>query len=77
MEYTLNSMYGLEGEVAVITGAGSGMGRASALLFAREGAMIVAADLNEETGQETGQATGKRRSDRPKRKTYPKDITRA
>jgi 3-oxoacyl-[acyl-carrier protein] reductase len=40
-------------KVAIITGAGSGMGRASALLFAREGAKVVAADLNEETGQET------------------------
>ena len=43
----------LAGKVAIITGAGSGMGRASALLFAREGAKVVAADLNEETGQET------------------------
>ena len=40
-------------KVAIITGAGSGMGRASALLFAREGARVVAGDLNEETGRET------------------------
>ena len=39
----------LEGKVAVITGAGSGMGRASALLFAAEGAQVVCADLS---GQE-------------------------
>ena len=43
----------LAGKVAIITGAGSGMGKASALLFAREGAKVVAADLNEETGRET------------------------
>ena len=43
----------LADKVAIITGAGSGMGRASALLFAGEGARIVAADLNEESGRET------------------------
>jgi NAD(P)-dependent dehydrogenase (short-subunit alcohol dehydrogenase family) len=36
----------LENRVAVITGAGSGIGRASALEFAREGARVVVADLN-------------------------------
>jgi NAD(P)-dependent dehydrogenase (short-subunit alcohol dehydrogenase family) len=36
----------LEGKVAVITGAGSGMGRAMAIRFAAEGAMIVAGDWN-------------------------------
>jgi 3-oxoacyl-[acyl-carrier protein] reductase len=36
----------LQGLVAVITGAGSGIGRASAVEFAREGASVVAADLN-------------------------------
>lgn len=37
----------LEGKVAIVTGAGSGIGRASALLFAREGASVVAADWHE------------------------------
>ena len=40
----------LKGKVAIITGAGSGIGKASALLFAREGANVVVADLNEEAG---------------------------
>jgi 3-oxoacyl-[acyl-carrier protein] reductase len=43
----------LENKVAVITGAGSGMGRASAIRFAREGAKVVAADLDAEKGNET------------------------
>jgi len=43
----------LQGKTAIITGAGSGIGRESALLFASEGATIVAADLNEHSGRET------------------------
>lgn len=43
----------LEGKVAVITGAGSGMGRATALRFLEEGAAVMVADLNEDTGMET------------------------
>lgn len=39
----------LEGKVAVITGAGSGMGRAMANLFSAEGAKIVAAEWNADT----------------------------
>jgi NAD(P)-dependent dehydrogenase (short-subunit alcohol dehydrogenase family) len=41
----------LENKVALITGAGSGIGRESALLFAREGARIVVADVNDQAGQ--------------------------
>ncbi len=41
------------GKTIVITGAGSGIGRATALIFAREGANIVAADINEQSVQET------------------------
>jgi NAD(P)-dependent dehydrogenase (short-subunit alcohol dehydrogenase family) len=41
----------LEGKVAVITGAASGMGRATAVRFAGEGANIVIADLNADGGQ--------------------------
>ena len=41
----------LEGKVAVITGAASGMGRATAVRFAGEGANVVIADLNVEGGE--------------------------
>ena len=43
----------LENETALITGAGSGIGRESALLFAAEGARVVAVDLDESTAAET------------------------
>ena len=43
----------LTGKVALITGAGSGIGRTAALLFAREGAHIVAGDINTEGNAET------------------------
>jgi 3-oxoacyl-[acyl-carrier protein] reductase len=45
----------LQGRVALITGAGSGIGRASALEFAREGACLIAADVRAEGVQETVQ----------------------
>jgi NAD(P)-dependent dehydrogenase (short-subunit alcohol dehydrogenase family) len=41
----------LDNKVAVITGAGSGIGRESALLFAREGARVVVADVDDDAGQ--------------------------
>ena len=41
----------LDGKVALITGAGSGFGRAGATTFAREGAKVVVADMNAESGQ--------------------------
>ena len=41
----------LEGKVAVVTGAGNGMGRATALLFAAEGASIVIGDVDEAGGE--------------------------
>ena len=43
----------LKNKVALITGAGSGIGRRSALLFAQEGAAIVAVDLDEKAARET------------------------
>jgi NAD(P)-dependent dehydrogenase (short-subunit alcohol dehydrogenase family) len=47
----------LGGKVALITGAASGIGRASALVFAREGAKVVVVDVNEEGGRETVRLT--------------------
>jgi NAD(P)-dependent dehydrogenase (short-subunit alcohol dehydrogenase family) len=41
------------GKVALVTGAASGIGRACALLYAQEGAEVIASDVNEEAGQET------------------------
>lgn len=43
----------LANKVVLITGAGAGIGRATALLFAQEGAKVVAQDLRAEAGQET------------------------
>ena len=43
----------LAGKVALITGAGNGMGRAAALLFASEGARVVVADAVEDGGNAT------------------------
>jgi len=43
----------LEGKVAIVTGAGSGMGRAIAKLYAEEGAKVILADWNENNMNET------------------------
>jgi len=52
-----------DGQVAIVTGASGGMGRAIALAFAAAGASVVAADLTEDAGRETveqiGQAGGR------------------
>ena len=43
----------LDGKVALVTGGGSGIGQATALIFAREGAKVVVADITVEGGEET------------------------
>ena len=43
----------LDGKVAIITGAGMGMGQAGAILFAKEEAKVVVVDWNAEAGKET------------------------
>ncbi|WKA58275.1 glucose 1-dehydrogenase [Planococcus shenhongbingii] len=43
----------MEGKAGLVTGAGLGIGRASALAFAREGAKVMVSDVNEESGKET------------------------
>lgn len=45
-------MKSLENKVAIITGSGSGIGKAAALLFAKEGAKVVVSDIHEEHGKE-------------------------
>lgn len=43
----------MKDKVGIVTGAGSGLGRASALAFAEEGAKVVVSDISEESGEET------------------------
>lgn len=48
----------LDGKVAFITGAGTGIGRAAALLFAREGAKVCVAEINAEAGEDVAHQIG-------------------
>jgi 3-oxoacyl-[acyl-carrier protein] reductase len=48
----------LKGKIALITGAGSGIGRAIATLFAEEGARVIANDVNEQAALETVEMLG-------------------
>lgn len=48
-----NPKYDFDGKVALITGAGSGIGRVVAVAFARHGATVVATDINIQGGEQT------------------------
>jgi NAD(P)-dependent dehydrogenase (short-subunit alcohol dehydrogenase family) len=52
------SMARLAGKTAFITGAGSGIGRATAILFAREGANVAIAEIDAQAGEETAHLAG-------------------
>ncbi|MFE9438432.1 SDR family NAD(P)-dependent oxidoreductase [Streptomyces sp. NPDC006602] len=47
---------GFEGRSVIVTGAASGIGRAAALMFAKEGAKVLVADLNKDGAEETAKA---------------------
>lgn len=64
----------LAGKVALITGAASGIGRASALLFAKEGAAVGVVDMNQKAGQEVTKAITEQGG---KAFFAPADVTRA
>jgi NAD(P)-dependent dehydrogenase (short-subunit alcohol dehydrogenase family) len=64
----------LEHKVALITGAGSGIGRETALLFAKEGAAVMVVDVNDAAGAETVRMIG----DAGGRAAYQRaDVSRA
>src|SRR5918997_4428635 len=64
----------LAGKVALITGAGSGIGREAALLFSREGAKVVAVDVNDGAIAETVALVEK---DGGVARPFPADVTRS
>ena len=56
---SIKEKYDLTGKVAIITGAGDGIGKASALKLAEAGAYVVCSDLNEEKAKLTAEEAKK------------------
>jgi NAD(P)-dependent dehydrogenase (short-subunit alcohol dehydrogenase family) len=52
-------MTSMSGKIALVTGGASGIGRAAAIIFAREGASVVIADINEDAGHATVELVAK------------------
>jgi len=67
----------LAGKVALITGAGTGIGRATAILFASEGAKVAIAEINPTAGEETAHLAGNGAIAIPTDVTEPESLERA
>ena len=67
----------LADKIAFITGAGSGIGRATAVLFAGEGAKVVVAELDAASGEETAHLAGHGAIAIPTDVTEPESLERA
>jgi 2-keto-3-deoxy-L-fuconate dehydrogenase len=65
-------MFRLDGKIAVVTGSGSGIGKAISILFARQGAVVHLLDLNQAAVEETAAAISK---DGGKAVPQPCDVT--